>query len=77
VDLARVGASGDRTLGTTRQLRAVLDRTQGSSASTRRLLDVLGPSWAGIAVRVLGWWSGEGFSLQAVELALVDGAGIQ
>jgi hypothetical protein len=54
----------------------VLDRTQGTSASAWRLLDVLGRV-AAIAFRALGRWSGEGFGLQAVELGLVDGARIQ
>jgi hypothetical protein len=38
---------------------------------------VAGSSWAAITIRLLGRWSGEGLGLQAVELHLVDRAGIQ
>jgi hypothetical protein len=75
--LGWVGASGPPHPRHDPAAKVVLDRTQGSSASTRRQLEVLGPSWAAIAVRVLGRWSGEGLGLQAVELGLVDGARIQ
>jgi hypothetical protein len=77
VDLGRVGASGPPHLWHDPAARVVLDRTQGSSASAWRAARCCGPSWAAIAFRVLGRWSGEGFGLQAVELGLVDGARIQ
>jgi hypothetical protein len=52
--LGWVGASGPPHPRHDPAAKAVLDRTQKSSANTRRQLDVLGPSRAAIAVGVLG-----------------------